>query len=291
MLGQQHYKPKYNGRLCYTQPPIYVEKNMIYDSTKELLSIAIKEYDKLAGKEFLIGCSISKNHDTEYMVLQINRHNFWHLLGCQLDKSKLKERSLDIYDMCIKGEPIQEYLIYTKDYASSTQKKDPFLSVFNFVEKAKQIRISNTKDTPDYCKFKLVHGNACGIIGYDNDKNTKDPNTYIPKTTILMVINVPLICQKYFPYTMLQLFLLPDPTHIFFRSCMHGSCSADHSVLPESPAEHLCSQSNLAFRFQCIPLRYYSMVHRYSSFDHYCIHGTQYFSTDYQDLQCCFLQF
>ena len=179
MLGQQHYKPKYNGRLCYTQPPIYVEKNMIYDSTKELLSIAIKEYDKLAGKEFLIGCSISKNHDTEYMVLQINRHNFWHLLGCQLDKSKLKERSLDIYDMCIKGEPIQEYLIYTKDYASSTQKKDPFLSVFNFVEKAKQIRISNTKDTPDYCKFKLVHGNACGIIGYDNDKNTKDPNTYI----------------------------------------------------------------------------------------------------------------
>ena len=23
MLGQQHYKPKYNGRLCYTQPPIY----------------------------------------------------------------------------------------------------------------------------------------------------------------------------------------------------------------------------------------------------------------------------
>ena len=183
MLGQQHYKPKYNGRLCYTQPPIYVEKNMIYDSTKELLSIAIKEYDKLAGKEFLIGCSISKNHDTEYLVLQINRHNFWHLLGCQLDKSKLKERSLDIYDMCIKGEPIQEYLIYTKDYASSTQKKDPFLSVFNFVEKAKQIRISNTKDTPDYCKFKLVHGNACGIIGYDNDKNTKDPNTYIPKTT------------------------------------------------------------------------------------------------------------
>lgn len=107
MLRQQHYKPKYNGRLCYTQPPIYVEKNMIYNSTKELLSIAIKEYDKLAGKEFLIGCSISKNHDTEYMVLQINRHNFWHLLGCQLDKSKLKERSLDIYDMCIKGEPIQ----------------------------------------------------------------------------------------------------------------------------------------------------------------------------------------
>ena len=113
MLGQQHYKPKYNGRLCYTQPPIYVEKNMIYDSTKELLSITIKEYDKLAGKEFLIGCSISKNHDTEYMVLQINRHNFWHLLGCQLDKSKLKERSLDIYDMCIKGEEMRVELSAT----------------------------------------------------------------------------------------------------------------------------------------------------------------------------------
>ena len=62
MLGQQDYKLKYIGRLCYTQPPIYVEKGMIYDSTKELLSIAIKEYDKLAGKEFLIGCSIIQVH-------------------------------------------------------------------------------------------------------------------------------------------------------------------------------------------------------------------------------------
>lgn len=156
---------------------------MIQDSTRDVLSIAIKEYDKLAGKEFLIGCSISRNHDTEYMVLQINRHNFWHLLGCQIDKSKIKNTSLDIYDMCIKGEPIQEYLIYTKDCNSSEKKKLPFLNVFNFVEKAKQIRISYTKNTPDYYKFKLVHGNATGIIGYDNDKNTKDPNLYIPKTT------------------------------------------------------------------------------------------------------------
>lgn len=158
-------------------------KIMIHKTTEKILSIAIQEYEKLAGKEFLIGCSVGRNHPTEYIILQLNRHNFWHLLGCQLDKSKLKNSTIDVYNMCMKGESVQDYLIYTKDSMSVEQKKDPFLNIFNFVEKAKQIRISDTKDTPDYCKFKLVHGNAHGIIGYGNDRNIKNSNIYIPKTT------------------------------------------------------------------------------------------------------------
>ena len=52
MLGQQHYKLKYNGRLCYTQPPIYVEKSMIYDSQKSYYPLQSKNMINWLEKNF-----------------------------------------------------------------------------------------------------------------------------------------------------------------------------------------------------------------------------------------------
>ena len=35
-------------------------EDMIYESTEKLLRTAILEYDKLAGREFLIGCGVGE---------------------------------------------------------------------------------------------------------------------------------------------------------------------------------------------------------------------------------------
>ena len=159
-------------------------EDMIYESTEKLLRTAILEYDKLAGREFLIGCGVGKNHPTECIILRINEHDFWHLLGCQIDKSKSEEiKKHNLYEMCKKGQSVRNYLVYTKDHQSCVEKSRTFLKIFHFVEKARQIRISSTGNTPDYYKFKLVHGNAYGIIGYDHDKSEKDKKIWIPKST------------------------------------------------------------------------------------------------------------
>lgn len=152
---------------------------MIQKSTMKLLHNAIKEYDKLSGKDYLVACHISRKHPMEYLTLRINHHNFWHLLGCKIDKKQ--EKLPDIYQMCIEQQDITEYLNYTSAVFTCKEKFDVFMEVFNFVEKAKQIRISYTDDTPDFYKFKLANGNSKGIIGYDNEFGRK--NIYIPKTT------------------------------------------------------------------------------------------------------------
>lgn len=97
-------------------------EDMIYESTEKLLRTAILEYDKLAGREFLIGCGVGKNHPTECIILRINEHNFWHLLGCQIDKSKSEEiKKHNLYEMCKKGQSVRNYLVYTKDHQSCVE--------------------------------------------------------------------------------------------------------------------------------------------------------------------------
>ena len=149
---------------------------MINKSTLELLFSAIKEYDKLVGKDFLVGTYYKKDIPLEYIVIRIQKKNFWHLLGCKLLNTKE-----DIYAKCLNGEDITAYLDYTKTAADSKIKYEVFMRVFNFVYYAKQIRISNTDNSPDYYNFRMASGIENGIIGYDTFRHTN--NSYFPKTT------------------------------------------------------------------------------------------------------------
>ena len=65
-------------------------EDMIYESTEKLLRTAILEYDKLAGREFLIGCGVGKNIRQSvsfYVLMSIISGIYW---GARLINQNLK---------------------------------------------------------------------------------------------------------------------------------------------------------------------------------------------------------
>lgn len=156
---------------------------MITKESLELIHEAIKEYDKLVNKDYLIACNSSKNQPTEYIVLRINRHNFWHLLGCKVIKhaGKNKEVCKDIYAECFNQKDIAGYVEYTHTAQDLKMKYTVFMNIFDFVKNARSVRICKTEDTPEYYQFKIAVGHYKGIIGYDYEN--KSLSILYPKTT------------------------------------------------------------------------------------------------------------
>ena len=149
---------------------------MISKDTVLLLKKAIKEYDKLVEKDYLIACTISKNHPLEFYVFRIKKENFWHLLGCERINAVLN--SEDLYDAFKSGRDIKNDFSYTSTAHSCKEKYNVFMHLFNFVDHAKEIQICKTDGTPEQYQFKIVSGNYYGIIGYDNNTN----GTAFPKS-------------------------------------------------------------------------------------------------------------
>lgn len=150
---------------------------MISDEVQELLYKAIQIFDALAEKDYLVFGQISLRHSTEVFQIRIKKEYFWHLLGC-----KVRKNVDNLYSRCLNKEKIVDCLDYTKGSSESMcrEKYYAFIKVFDFVNYAKEIRICDTKDTPDKFNFVLAIGHFSGIIGYDSRQPS---NIYFPKST------------------------------------------------------------------------------------------------------------
>ena len=155
---------------------------MISDEVLEFLKTAFTEYNKLVGKDYLIACYVNKNFPLEFYVFRIKKENFWHLLGCECNEITAEE----LYNIHMNGDDnIQEYLTYTANIHACREKYTVFMRLFNFIDKAKEIRISKTDGSPEQYAFKMAVGNYSGIIGYDS----KNSDILFPKSVRLKTID------------------------------------------------------------------------------------------------------
>lgn len=156
---------------------------MISKDSMALLHNAIAEYNKLADKDYLLACNLNKNHPIEYIVIRINKHNFWHLLGCKILKKDKNNKTitLDLYNECFLKNDISEYLEYTHTSQELKTKYLIFIKIFNFVNNAKSVKVCKTDNSPEYYQFKIAVGHYSGIIGYDYEN--KSLSILFPKTT------------------------------------------------------------------------------------------------------------
>ena len=151
---------------------------MVSENVMQRLHNAIQIYDDLVDKDYLIICSIGKKAEHKYYEISIQKQNFWHLLGCKLIKGNSQEI---VYDLCLSGENIREFLEYTNNEKSCIKKDTVFNATFNFIKHAKQLKVCDVIDVPEEFQFKLASGNSSGYIGYDKYKDKK--RLHYPKTT------------------------------------------------------------------------------------------------------------
>ena len=81
---------------------------MVSDNVTQILHKAIQIYNPLVDKDYLIICSINKNHPSDYYAIRIKKDNFWHLLGCRANVD-----SDEVYNLCLIGKDIKMFLNYT----------------------------------------------------------------------------------------------------------------------------------------------------------------------------------
>ena len=154
---------------------------MIAEEIQNLLYDAVKIYDKYIGSDYLIIARSNPKMPIDFFQIRMKEENYWHLIGCGISK-KSKFANHQLYQMCLDRKPIAEYLEYAKGggIVISRQKYGVFTDVFDFVDKAKRIRICDTENTPDRFNFAIAAGYDSGIIGYAREK---DKSLCHPKTS------------------------------------------------------------------------------------------------------------
>ncbi len=148
---------------------------MVSDNVTQILHKAIQIYNPLVDKDYLIICSINKNHPSDYYAIRIKKDNFWHLLGCRANVD-----SDEVYNLCLIGKDIKMFLNYTNNEISCLEKYKTFSETFDFVNNAKILKVCDVFGTPEEFQFKLASGNDNGYIGYDKYRDNS-PFHY-PKT-------------------------------------------------------------------------------------------------------------
>lgn len=156
---------------------------MISDSTVENLYTAITIYNLRVDQDFLIALYKGKN-ESRFIKIRIKKENFWHLIGC-----KIKESCQDkdgVYEKCLHREHIKDDLNYSNGSSSNISKKkfNVFINIFDFVLKAKELKVYDTNSTPDSNMFVFGIGKQSGLVGYDKDdkKDFLYPKTVQDKT-------------------------------------------------------------------------------------------------------------
>ena len=148
---------------------------MISEQDLILIQKAIKIYDKMVGKTYLLAYSSSKNQPLKVVEIAISEENFWHLLGCKAHKGNDQK---ELFKRCLDNENICQLLDYTRKSQDLKKKSEIFNRLFDFIENAKMLTLCNTDGLPEESMFQIGAGTVNGIIGY-----AKISNVHIPKTT------------------------------------------------------------------------------------------------------------
>ena len=184
---------------------------MISKENMGYIHSAIKIYNDLVNKVYLIAYRESINKPLKYMEIRLAESNFWHLTGCRLPDMKenadiSNENKAQIYNDCLMGKDISSLLYYTEASQDVKVKCDIIQKVFNFVSRAKELRIVDTENTDKQGKFYIGIGKGEGLIGYDKKDGLFFPRTAQHRTVFLkgtsgdkinFVISRPLSAKAY----------------------------------------------------------------------------------------------
>ena len=140
-----------------------------------LLQKAIKIYQQMVGKTYLLAYSSSKSQPLKVIEIVISEENFWHLLGYKAHK-EIDHKEL--FKDCLEHKDICNFLSYTRKSQDLKRKYEIFNSLFDFVKNAKNLTLCNTDGLPEETMFHIGAGTVNGIIGY-----AKISGVHIPKTT------------------------------------------------------------------------------------------------------------
>lgn len=158
---------------------------MITSGIMEILHEAIQIYDKLCGKNYLIVFGSKSNY--KFVEVIIKQSSFWHLLGCNLEADS-NEGKNDTYMKCKERKDISEKVSSIHSFCEIKEKSSAMQNVFDFTQKASQIKIGYAAGCPEEYIFKMGVGNQLGIIGYDYP-NRGNSNYLFPKSAQLKAIS------------------------------------------------------------------------------------------------------
>ncbi|MDE6749381.1 MAG: hypothetical protein K2K21_10055 [Lachnospiraceae bacterium] len=158
---------------------------MITPGIMKILHESIQIYDKLCGKSYLIAFGSKNNY--KFAEVIIKQSSFWHLLGCNLEDDSNDGKN-DTYMKCKNREDISEKVSSIHSFSEIKEKSTAMQNVFDFIEKANQIKIGYAIGCPEEYIFKIGTGNNLGIIGYDYPNKGK-PNLLFPKSAQLKALS------------------------------------------------------------------------------------------------------
>lgn len=161
--------------------------DIISDESLQKLHKAIQIYDKLKGKDYLIGYGTNSREKIEFNEIRITPSNFWHLLGYHVKDDIDYEIRPVLYNILLENDVSQFNLLKNSlecmhDKQTRDIKYKVFIKNFNFLYNAKITNLANTQNTPDKYNFDFAIGNDFGIVGYKEDDRKKNKFKNIPVT-------------------------------------------------------------------------------------------------------------
>lgn len=142
---------------------------MISEQVSTILKTHIQEYDKKCGKDYLLLFSLGKKRKKRCCEITFKHYNYWHLLGCEAKS----EDTFSTYLKCKKGLNISREVKLRCDLFTFYEKERSFNQVFDFVKKAKSIKLGYIDIGPECFQLTMAIGNNMGIIGYDFSKTDR----------------------------------------------------------------------------------------------------------------------
>lgn len=136
---------------------------------------AIKIYDLFVGKTFLLAYHENRKHPFNFIEIKFEHNNFWHLVGCKIDKSLNFDNKI-IYQDCLNGKDISQMLLYSDKEENISAKSETIEKVFDFINKGVRVTDKNCKNNS--WSFDIALGDSCGFVGYDKESKS----TYFPRT-------------------------------------------------------------------------------------------------------------
>lgn len=127
---------------------------MITSGIMEMLHESIQIYDKLCGKNYLIVFGTKNKYN--FMQLTIRQSSFWHLLGCSLDKDTNAGKS-NTYLRCKNKEDVSDKISSIHSFSEIAEKYSAMKNVFNFIEKASQIKVCYVAGCPEEHYHKIEY--------------------------------------------------------------------------------------------------------------------------------------
>lgn len=158
---------------------------MVTNNVMNMLHNAIQVFDKRCGMCYLLIFGAKGKY--QFIQIQIKQTHFWHLLGCKL-KPDSNEGKRNTYIACKNKEDICDRIVSQHGYSEIKEKYIAMQNVFDFVEKASQIRIGYAVHCPEQYQFQIGTGNAQGVIGYGYS-NAGSSAYLLPKSAQLKALS------------------------------------------------------------------------------------------------------